>query len=334
MKEDFHYYCIAVLARGAGFPPGDALTIAYASQYVDDATECEPISMDGVQFDPVRTAHAGLGAFDWAVQKRVFIPFHFIPPKPVTLPSDTFVSAPGSEFAAGVVDEALKERKKTLRLCRIGVALHAYADTWSHQGFSGRKNHENDVEGIHLWEKGGWNHLLWANIGLDAMPWIGHIQAGGFPDLGHLRWKYTNDSTGEVVERSNTEEFLKASKAIYDKLHKATKTTSVKAIPWKTLEPDIHALLKSTSDGQDLLDAWKAKFADLFAPEPLGYDRTAWRQEALDAASAQDVDWDDFEPDDFAALAFAPKASFFDSRWVQFHRAALKQRHYVLEHLV
>jgi hypothetical protein len=38
MQKDFHYYCTAVLARAAGFSPRDALTIAYASQYVDHST--------------------------------------------------------------------------------------------------------------------------------------------------------------------------------------------------------------------------------------------------------------------------------------------------------
>ena len=232
------------------------------------------------------------------------------------------------------MDEALKERKKTLRLCRIGVALHTYADTWAHQGFSGRKNHENDVECIHLWKKGGWDHLFWANIGLDAMPWIGHIQAGGFPDLGHLRWKYKNDATDEVVERSNTAEFMKASKAIYDKLRAARKSKSVAAIPWQKLRPDIETLLKSTKEGEALRNAWMRTFGGLFSPETLNYDKRTWRQEALDPDRAEDVEWDDLEPSDFTALSFTPKPSFFDSKWVQFHRAALKQRHYVLEHLV
>ena len=41
MQTDFHFYCVAVLARAAGFSPDDALVLAYASQYVDDATEGE-----------------------------------------------------------------------------------------------------------------------------------------------------------------------------------------------------------------------------------------------------------------------------------------------------
>lgn len=39
MDKSFHYYCIRVLAEKAGFSAHDEQTIAYASQYTDDATE-------------------------------------------------------------------------------------------------------------------------------------------------------------------------------------------------------------------------------------------------------------------------------------------------------
>ncbi len=87
MQKDFHYYCIGVLARAAGFSSEDALTIAYASQYVDDATEGTQMDFDvesDLKFDPVRTAHRGLSAqaLKWSEQKEILISFHFIPPKP------------------------------------------------------------------------------------------------------------------------------------------------------------------------------------------------------------------------------------------------------------
>ncbi len=63
MEVDFHYYCLAVLARTVGFTKKEALTIAYASQYVDDSTESEPIMVGDILFDSVRTAHYGLDAF-------------------------------------------------------------------------------------------------------------------------------------------------------------------------------------------------------------------------------------------------------------------------------
>ena len=45
MDKDIHYYCVCVLAKAAGFSEADALTIGYASQYVDDSTESEPIQV-------------------------------------------------------------------------------------------------------------------------------------------------------------------------------------------------------------------------------------------------------------------------------------------------
>jgi len=36
MDVEFHYYMTYLVAAAAGYPPADALKIAYASQYVDD----------------------------------------------------------------------------------------------------------------------------------------------------------------------------------------------------------------------------------------------------------------------------------------------------------
>lgn len=334
MQTDLHYYGTAVLARAAGYPPKEALTIAYAAQYVDDATEGDPITVDGVQFDPVRTAHYRLSAFTWSVQKRIYIPFHFLPAKAVTLPSDSFVTEAGSAFGDELVAAACKERRKLLRLCRIGIAIHTYADTWSHQGFSGRKNAWNDVTGIHHWIDDAWDHLFWANIGLDVFPTIGHVQAGSFPDIPYLKWKYTNDFTNEEIERPNPDDFLAACRAIHGKLRAAKKAKSVPGVPWTTLAPQLQAAL-AHEDGEDARCAnWRNTFGHLFGTETFHYDPYAWRNEALRPAHSDDVEWDKFEREEFDALEFHPGDGFWDSAWVQFHRAALRQRHYVLEHLI
>ena len=110
MKRDFHYHGIGVLAKAAGFHEDDALTIAYASQYVDDATESEPIRVGEMIFEPVRSAHVGLLAYDWSVQKRVYIPFHFIPSKPIRTPKDVFVTEANSSFAKMLLSEAKREK--------------------------------------------------------------------------------------------------------------------------------------------------------------------------------------------------------------------------------
>ena len=43
MQIDMHFYGIYALARAAGIKPDSAHTIAYASQFVDDALDGEEI---------------------------------------------------------------------------------------------------------------------------------------------------------------------------------------------------------------------------------------------------------------------------------------------------
>lgn len=335
MQKDFHYYCIGVLAKAAGFDKWDALTIAYASQYVDDSTESEPIRVGDLIFDPVRTAHMGLKATEWAIQKRVYIPFHFIPPNPIRSPKDTFITAPNSSFALMILKEACDEQLGLRRLCRIGVALHTLADTWSHQGFSGREHKENDVESIYHREGKRWRRLLWQNVCLDFLPQIGHAEAGYYPDQPFLTWKYTRKSTNEVVERNNTNEFLTAAETIYHQLRKVAKLKPDAPMAWGDIQAEIHSLLADEEqDVEKRCDKWRERFQHLFDPLKFEYGSRAWRNDALEPHNEADTDWNDFKPSDFRRLQFPMKPGFYDSPWVQFHRTALRQRHLVLENLL
>jgi hypothetical protein len=341
MQKDFHYYCIAVLAKAAGFNKEDALTIAYASQYVDNLTESEPIRVGELMFDPVRTAHMGLKAFDWGVQKRVYIPFHFIPPEVMTSSAQTydFVTKPSSRFAMMIFKEACRERTRLDRLCRIGVALHTLADTWSHQGFSGRQHGENDVERISIHTAKGWKHLFWENIALDLLPQIGHAEAGDLSDRPFQKWEYTRGSTGEVVERDNKQEFMTAAKVIYDRLCEADKADPEPPVPWEEIEKPIAELLAlKQEDVDERCGEWEKRFASWFSPSTFKYYILKWRDEALKPGEEQNRDewntnWDPLPPSDFARLRFPMKKGFYDSRWVRFHAAAMRQRHFVLEYL-
>lgn len=61
MELDYHYYAVYQLAKLAGFNLVNAKKIAYASQYVDDSTESDPVEPFSDQhFDTARTAHYGL----------------------------------------------------------------------------------------------------------------------------------------------------------------------------------------------------------------------------------------------------------------------------------
>ena len=341
MQRDFHYYCIAVLARAAGFAKKDSLIIAYASQYVDDSTESEPIRVGELKFDPVRTAHIGLKAYDWSVQKRVYIPFHFIPPEPLIPPGPvsanhySFLTESDSKFVRMVFTNAVKESNHLLRLCRIGTALHTFADTWSHNRFSGREHDENNVEKIYHYQtdKARWKHLFWENFSLDLLPEIGHAEAGHFPDKPFLKWKYTRKLFDQEVKRDNTQEFMIAARTIYNLLRKAS-GANAGIIQWKGIKTKILNLLSNDENDLDKrCTEWQKQFKHLFSPLKFKYDKYEWRNEALKPQRKADTKWDDFKPSDFRSLRFPRRRNFYNSRWVQFHRAALRQRHLVLENL-
>ena len=65
-----------------------------------------------------------------------------------------------------------------------------------------------------------------------------------------------------------------------------------------------------------------------------GFTKQDALTDALGPEKETDTDWDDFNPSDFSQLQFPMKPDFYDSPWVQFHWAALRQRHWVLENLI
>ncbi len=367
MQKDFHYYCVGVLARAAGFNSRDALTIAYASQYVDDSSESQLIPIEtgsgAIQFDPARTAYAVLEALQtlsWSAQKRIWIPFHFLPPEPFRPGQQatfSFITRPNSSFAQLVLEQAVREPMGNYkrRLCRIGVALHTYADSWAHQDFSGRQSRaENNVEEIYLFNRstGEWEHLRIENILFDLLPQIGHAEVGFFPDEAFQKWRCAIEPSGRVIERDNVKVFLEAAETIYGHLETMDKLDPEPPIPFDQLKEKIKGLFTwpgpqpmaierlslptyRAYEAESLDERcrnWQQAFAHLFDPQPqlFAYDKEAWRTQALEGDTA----WDDYSEQDWEQIATRQvKPGFWDSLWVHFHRAALLQRHFVLERL-
>ena len=392
MKKDFHFHCIGVLARASGFTSSDALIIAYASQYVDNSTESERIRIESEEGDikftiePVRTAYEllkpdqGMRSLSWSAQKRVWIPFHFIPPRPFDprQPTFSYITEPGSPFAELLLEEAAREGNYLRRLCRIGVALHTYADTWAHKGFSGRKNtDENEVENIEIYDpdKEKWEYLTIENIVDDLMPELGHAQALYFPDIPYQKWRCTIGPSKKPGGDDNLTSYLQAAEHIYERLHRIRKMDerasadpipwndkSVDFVPWDDLRPFIRERLayrpmnangfagrlkNLNPDLEERCKGWENNFSHWFEPHPdvlsngdasgydlsYHYDHEDWRQDALDG----DIAWDEYTSKDWNRQGPYKIAkgieSFWETLWVHFHRAALRQRHLVLENL-
>jgi len=344
MNKSFHYYCIRVLAEKARFEPEHAQTIAYASQYTDDSTEFGKMTITNIphdfeyprlnrsrnEFDPICTSHSAKNWFSklwkWAkfylktdVQRKVLMPFHFLPPEALSSGNGDqfdFVTQPNSRLANLIVEEALASLSHATAatldqsLIKLGIALHTYADTWSHSGFSGRHNSvENDIKRI---QKKNGNKYQAANP-LEfsvsyAAPDVGHAEAGGLPDESNMDWKakYANKRSG--IQRTNTESFLIAASHIYTKLSSASPGA---AMEWGGLSDQISNCLECNG-------GWENEFQDI----DFNYSRFTWRSAAL---AGDEVTWDSFDDEsDFKKLHF--EFTGVDTKWLLFHKAAYEQR--------
>ncbi len=204
MDIEFHYYITYLIAARAGLPPADSLTLAWASQYTDDNTlictvdkglpteYTNYVSQTADILKPRRTL------------MRIYSLFHFIPgdpQAPTAWRKDGAMhwlnTTPDSENANLILDAALAAGD----LYRIGIACHAYADTWAHQNFVGYASEFNAFAG---------GPLLTA-----VMPNIGHADAVFCPDEASRRWDDPRLLHGPIDNRAR---FLEAADRLFRKL--------------------------------------------------------------------------------------------------------------------
>ena len=206
MNLEFHYYATAALAIRAGFPSDVAHRIARSSQQVDQAIISWEISdfsvtvggrenMAGASYRTEKTQDYVF--WDEDVFRRIYLPFHFIPGDPERAAferidglTNSWITTPDSPLARTLLIKALKSEDQY----RIGIALHAYADTWAHQNFSGRLEAANDL------------------APRSPLPPAGHLQALGSPDHATETWR---DPRLLKPDIDNRERFLAAAKMIF-----------------------------------------------------------------------------------------------------------------------
>jgi len=339
VQIDFHYNTIRVLIEKAGFSSEEAQIIAYASQFVDDAVNHEEMNINGKldilhkrftkkTFNPVCTAHKGLQllkGFKKDVQNKIYIPFHFLPDlELIKNENDSFIVEPNGKLAKKIVLNAKTELSKTtgeeriMNLIRLGIALHTYSDTWTHQDFSGRhSSNENDIDDIEILKNNNWEKLSFINrLEYNALPDIGHAEAENLPDLSHLKWRYRKISTNKITERNNTEIFLDAAENIFNIFNGLNKQTNLKDIKEK--------LSECFSFEANSVDNKFKKFQKIFPEIGFYYDVKQWHNEALNVV----------EPKNIITKIKKDKPNYVlgsDKKWFYFHLAALEQREYVMD---
>ena len=300
MNINFHYAAIKVLAHHAGFSRADSQLIAYASQYVDDAREYRKMGLDrdpGVEgirfedgdFDPICTAHKDLdyikGALSRRSRKLVYVCFHFLPSLTGQTAALRRRVKKNGRLARRLVTDAIdawkaagsREAKKRA-LIQLGVALHSYADTWSHQGFSGDWDRENnDIRGVEIKRGAQWRDAKLISQFLSyAGPDIGHAELGTLPDRSDTTWR-CRPRKRSTVGQDNCKEFLEASDAILGLLSQATGNAG----RWNGVKVKLRRCLRKPADHEDFRSRGGHEWHQQFPRLPFNYGPRDWFNAAL-----------------------------------------------------
>jgi hypothetical protein len=293
MEHDFHYDLIYSIAKMTCFPNADI--IAYSSQYVDDNNRKQyfrdgkealfprKIRTNGGSFHPIMTQTISTKALDPMVQRCVYVPFHFLPGDntlEIDGKTNAFSTTPNSENARTLIRKALDSGNPYL----IGIALHTFADTWSHQNFTGFDEEWNSV----FREKSIFRRLP---------PNIGHAEVTHTPDVISAIW--IDHRINEKIE--NWIRALKATGEIYKTLRKI----SGKGPNWTDIKSDYRQIMKA-SDKRERIE----KINDLLKENKLdsvpNYSEDKWLDAALNRSHSP----------------IEAKRGFYDSEWYHFQQAA------------
>ena len=79
-------------------------------------------------------------------QRRVWVPFHFLPGGEGESYLARMICRKDSEIAREMVEHHLGKSDKRYYLPLLGIMAHVYGDTFSHYGFSGMASRENEVK--------------------------------------------------------------------------------------------------------------------------------------------------------------------------------------------
>lgn len=200
MEQDFHYYVTYLIAVKAGFSTTDAYKIAYSSQYVDDNTSNITV-YDTINKKPIYSNFL-TQSYNPLTQNlqtdKMYQAFHF-------LPGDTPVVSKRCDGQKHILDTTpySKAARCSIRAALssqnpywIGIASHAFVDTWAHQNFIGTNDSFNSVRGL-----------------LQSLfPSIGHSDVAGKPDKIGVVWK---DSRLLNPMIDNNERFLEAADKLF-----------------------------------------------------------------------------------------------------------------------
>ena len=351
MQIDFHHGVTYLLARLAGFQPGEAGIIGYAAQYVDDATNEGVVKFtNGAMYSRISSAHKIIdlhNAFD-VINHKVWVPFHFLPGngglEAGSHPDGGFINKlvcfPDSFVAEEMQASCIADRDKPYALHRLGITMHVLADTFSHQKFAGVIHQVNEINTIdyngeqesHHTFKDFFNRVKISMIDT-ALP-LGHGAALSCPDLPYLKWRYANElNPSDVIERDNPQIFNDAVIRMFESLWRYKNAEAGNIIPGQISGKDLLQINENiknftSEDGETRHQQWidsiaRGEFS--CGPEKISYDATgykSWKYEAL--STVNNIDLGKYDYSD----------NFLSSNWKMFHDALQKHQFEVIRDIL
>ncbi len=235
MEVSAHYYGLYALALACGIKNSIACRIAYASQYVDDALT-NTIVFDAAATDGPSAAtglascHSYYSVKDLYLDNMIFntSAFHFFPGNMGNSFSERMLCREDPQILRDLTAETVSAPRLSPE--RLGILLHVYMDSFSHQGFSGLMSKENDIKDLVRYGeiKALSKAKLFIKMTVDRkyryfdrfVPAYGHAQAYHYPDIPDAIWGYAYDHSDgliadvEAIKIDNAERYRRAFSAV------------------------------------------------------------------------------------------------------------------------
>ena len=355
MQSDMHFYGTYFLARAAGIPAEDAKTVAYAAQFVDDSTDTDTERHpDGGILVGTATVHTLKQVVKNAMieqdeQRRVWVPFHFLPGGRGDSLEERLICVKDSEIANEMIgNHVSKAADSAFGLELLGLSAHVYMDTFAHYGFSGIGSEYNRVDGesckpidvrnpktkAYVIKKK--EDFIEKYLPFEVASWfaetasnsLGHGGVATFPDRPFLNWEvmFEKERNGEDlrVVRDNPADYMDACRKTHGYFEQFARMRydSPISVEFGDVADEIETVIRLEGAKQDRSDKWleaiSANNSIGFEEEELGieYDEQLWLSDIRD----------------FSRLEKSEAG--IDGSAYKFHQAASWHRHFVLKELL
>lgn len=341
MQLDMHYYGTYAMARTAGLRNGVAQAIATAAQFVDDSITVSTELSDGAYLHHDATAHHPSELkpnIDPDDQRRVWVPFHFLPGNDGETLAEKLICRKDSAIAREMVEHALSLAKEPYGHVLMGITAHVYADTFSHYGFSGITSSLNLVDAESITPKiqdaeilayvtGKFQAFVEKRAaGAANLLGLGHGGVATYPDRPYLTWNFTYSDGRESGERRNQDTFFEACQRLHDMFTRYAElvpsyTDASARREFSAIGESVATILAQEGKLEDRSDAWQKAFQ---SGQLLGQGRSESIPDYAPALFA----------DDAMALQQNSTAEAEKSLTYQFMQAANIHRQFVLRQLL